>query len=204
MSARWRAILHDADEPVAPPENPLRIESFLRPVEGTTDEVVLDVSSALAALRAWQLERVPGQGDLERPTGFDHDAAQDRLDRLTTLLSEAFGHPCDPGHAQDSACFGSVAVPGEATRTHQNRTRKHPYLQVSVSRFGRLATYASRSRQHPAPAVHPDDRQRIEQAIADAGYVHVPDHVLYSPYDGPNTWALEPTATWYSRFFDYL
>lgn len=204
MSARWRAILHDADEPVASPENPLRIESFLRPVEGTTDRVVLDVAGAMAAVQARMREKVPGQGDLECPSGFDHDAAQDRLDRLATLLSEAFGVPCASDFAQDSACFGGVSVPAEATRTHQGRTRKHPSLQVSVSRFGRLATYGSRSRQQPALAVHPDDRQRIEQALADAGYVHVPDHVLHSPYDGPNTWALEPPATWFSRFFDYL
>lgn len=192
--ADWWSILRSLDEPVAPPER-IEGESILRAMmEGSTPEPML------AALK----ERMArGERDgLEAPRDFDFAAAQGRFDRLAERLSEAYGCPCHSGLAQDSACFGSISIPAEATRTRAKRTRVPRSLTVSVSNFGGLATYGP-SGQAP---LHPDDRQRIEQALSRLGYLIVPKHILATPYDGPNGWIFGPTenATWFIRFFECL
>ncbi|WP_433308144.1 hypothetical protein ACQP0U_16970 [Micromonospora sp. CA-269861] len=174
-------------------------ESILRAlVDGIVPERTLAASN----------ERVArGDGDgLEVPRDFDHAAAQGRFDRLAERLSGAFGCPCDSGLAQDSACFGSVWIPAEASRSRTKRTRIPLSLTVSVSKFGGLATYGASSPSGRHPHLHPDDRQRIEQALTGLGYLIVPERILATPYDGPNGWAFGPTvdATWSTRFFSHL
>jgi hypothetical protein len=121
-------------------------------------------------------------------------------------LSEAFGCPCDSGLAQDSASFGSIRIPAEASRSRTKRTRILLPLTVSVSKFGGLATYGPSTPYGEVSYVHPDDRERIEESLTGLGYLLVPGHILDTPYDGPNAWVFGPTtdATWFTRFFDYL
>jgi hypothetical protein len=79
-------------------------------------------------------------------------------------------------------------------------------VDVLVSAFGALATYQPLTQGYQVAPVHPKDRQRIEEALAGLGYLVVPDHVLATPYDGPNGWVFAGTtnATWFTRFFDHL
>ncbi|MFD0782938.1 hypothetical protein ACFQZ8_03210 [Micromonospora azadirachtae] len=198
VDADWWSMLRALDEPVAPPESIGR-ESILRAlVVGSMPE------PTLAALR----QRVArGEGDgLEVPRNFDHAGTQRRFERLTGRLSEVFGCPCDSALPQDSACFGSIRIPAEASRSHTKRTRIPLPLVVSVSAVGGLATYAASSPSDQKPYLHPDDRRRIEQALAGLGYLVVPEHILAAPYDGPNGWVFGPgaDATWFTRFFDHL
>jgi len=181
----WWSILRALDEPGAPPED-IRLEPMLQAL----DEPIAS-----------------GQGDgLEVPRDFDYVATQARFDRLVERLSESYGCPCDSGLAQDSACFGSVWIPGEASRSRTKRTRIPLRLSVSVSKFGGLATYGPHTPCGQVAHVHPQDRQRIEEVLDRLGYLVVPGHVLTAPYDGPNGWVFGPTtnATWFTRFFDYL
>ncbi|WP_433261923.1 hypothetical protein ACQPWR_21280 [Micromonospora vinacea] len=199
VDADWWSTLRALDEPVAPVVGGIGRESILRAmVEGSMPEPMLEASN----------ERVArGEGDgLEVPRDFDHAAAQGRFDRLAERLSETYGRPCDSGLAQDSACFGSIWVPAEASRSRAKRTRTPLPLTVSVSKFGGLATYGASSSSGHRSHLHPDDRQRIEQALTGLGYLVVPEHILATPYDGPNGWVFGPTVdeTWFTRFFDHL
>ncbi|MER7444885.1 hypothetical protein [Micromonospora avicenniae] len=198
VDADWWSMLRALDEPVAAAESIGR-ESILRAlVAGTMPE------SMLAALH----QRVArGEGDaLAAPRDFDHAGTQGRFERLTERLSEAYGCPCDSALAQDSACFGSIRIPAEASRSHTKRTRIPLPLVVSVSAFGGLATYAASSPSDHKPYLHPDDRRQIEHALAGLGYLVVPEHILAAPYDGPNGWVFGPgaDATWFTRFFNHL
>ncbi|HEX6682982.1 MAG TPA: hypothetical protein VF062_09320 [Candidatus Limnocylindrales bacterium] len=180
-------ILQALDEPVAPPTEPM-LESFLQPVEGEPGKFRLTGSIPEALSSALSEQAARGEGDgVEVPRNFDLDATRARFDRLAERLSEAFGGPCEPGLAQDSACFGRIRIPAEATRTRTKRTRIPLPLSVDVSKFGGLATYGPR----PTPAgqvlrIHPEDQRRIEPALIGLGYVVVPKQILDSPYDGPN------------------
>ncbi|MFD0577226.1 hypothetical protein [Dactylosporangium darangshiense] len=201
----WWSMLRALDEPIEPPN--IRLESMLRPVDeqAAPGQYVLVESEAVAQLE--QLAPPPGEGDgLEVPRDFDYAAARARFARLVERLSEVYGCPCDPGHPQDSACFGSIRVPAEATRTRTKRTRIPLSVAVLVSNFGALATYKPSIQGDQVAPVHPDDRQRIEEALTGLGYLVVPDHVLATPYDGPNRWVFGgiANATWFTRFFDYL
>jgi hypothetical protein len=149
--------------------------------------------------------------EVERPRGFDRTAAESRFAELAAWIEDAFGVPCEHGYNQDSACFGSVTIPPEATRTRAKRNRTPFAVEVAVSAFGRLAAYHAVGQiWDQAVPVHPDDGQRIEEALDALGYVNVPMDVLATHYDGPNGWIFgqrpyEPTdTTWYTRFFGLL
>lgn len=154
----------------------------------------------------------PGQGDgLEVPRDFDYGAAKSRFDRLAARLSGAFGSVCDHGQPQDSACFGSIWIPAEATRTRAKHTREPFAVEVLVSSFGGLATYrALNVTWGQVVPVHQDDARRIEEALVGLGYLVVPMDVLDTRYDGPNGWVFgsspyeKTDATWFIRYFDYL
>ncbi|MFY1615765.1 hypothetical protein [Micromonospora sp. WMMD736] len=197
--ADWWSLLRELDEPVPPVEHRLSPESILRAmVDGTVPQSVLT---------AWneRLESGAG-GDLEMPRQFDLAATQGRFDRLTERLSEAFGCQCVAWHPQDSACFGGIEIPAEASRSRTKRTRIPLSLGVSVSNFGGLATYGASAPWGHTSHLHPDDGARIEEILTGLGYLLVPEHILATPYDGPNGWVFVPTdeATWFTRFFDYL
>ncbi len=68
------------------------------------------------------------------------------------------------------------------------------------------------------PGVHDDeeadtlveaaDARRVRTALAELGYVLVPEAQLWEAYDGPTSLGIfgdiKPPSTWYARFFDYL
>jgi hypothetical protein len=200
----WGSILQALDEPVPRRAGP-SVEAILRPVDGQPGKYTVMESEALALIE--QFAPPPGQGGgLEVPRNFDHAATQGRFDRLVERLSEAYGWPCTAGRPQDSTCFGIIVIPAEATRTRAKRTRTPTSVAVLISNFGGLATYVPQTRVDEVAPVHPEDRQRIEEALRGLGYLVVPERVLAAPYDGPNVWAFGPTTnvTWFGRFFDHI
>lgn len=199
----WLVLLLALDQPVEPSFNPL---SELEPGQVLTMDQLAELTFSP------QSELEPGQGDgLDVPRDFDLAAAESRFRELVALIEDAFGVPCEHGHPQDSACFGAISIPSEATRTRAKRTRTPFAVEVEVSAFGSLATY------HPVGElwdqvvpVQSDDAQRIEGALDALGYVIVPMDVLAMRYNGPNGWVFGPSpygrtdVTWYTRFFDFL
>lgn len=163
-------------------------------------------------LRALDEPVAPGKTvGLEVPHDFDCAATQARFDRLVERLSEVYGLPLvgGAGPQQDAAYFRDIWIPAEATRTRTKRTRTQFPLRVVVSNFGGLATYRpfhdSSTPEVPTPPLHPDDRNRIEEVLRDLEYRVVPDHVLETPYDGPNRGVFgDSDVTWFTRFFCFL
>ena len=49
--------------------------------------------------------------------------------------------------------------------------------------------------------LHPDDGRLIDSALADLGYVRVPEEPLWRRYDGAG---MLPDSAWWDRFFCYL
>lgn len=139
---------------------------------------------------------------VETPRNFDCAATQARFNLLAEQLSASYAVNlvAGAGPEQDAARFGAIEIPAEVTRTRIKR--KHPPgpLVVVISSFGNLATYHQST---PDLEVHPDDQQRVENALTAVGYTVVPEHILAAAYDGPNA---DPDLdiTWYTRFFDYL
>jgi hypothetical protein len=134
------------------------------------------------------------------PRDFDIAAAQARFDRLGERLSQAFGVQVSGGRGpqQDAAYFGQITIPASATLTRAKKTRAGCALHVRVSNFADLATYTPQANG----LVDPEDQRRIEQALADTGYVYIPRDALDEPYEGPNDWAFPNGATWRERFFE--
>jgi hypothetical protein len=204
----WLELLQELDEPVEPPAAP-PIHSILRLVSGNPGMVHIDHDAAVAALRMIQesreRRRARGDGDVDVPRGFDEPAAERRLAELAVRLTDAFGGECASWHHQDSACHGGVTIPAEYSRCRTKRTRIALPVDVSVSRFGDLAAYGASAGWNEVPYIHPDTADRIGEALAAAGYLLVPAHILALPYDGPNGWVFgDVETTWHTRFFDYL
>jgi len=63
------------------------------------------------------------------------------------------------------------------------------------------------SQQEAGALLHPNDAARVHAALSDTGYTVVPEEPLWQPYDGDSplrTHRPGHTATWWTRFFDYL
>ncbi|MEU1182498.1 hypothetical protein ABZ464_33625 [Streptomyces sp. NPDC005820] len=48
------------------------------------------------------------------------------------------------------------------------------------------------------------DRRRIEDELGALGYTTVPEHLLWTRYDGVGKLGSSVDRTWWDRFFDYL
>jgi hypothetical protein len=177
--------------------------------------VVRDESEWLAVLRALDVPGEPGQAaNLEYPQDFDRAAIQLRFEQLAALLSDAFGCPlaAGMGPCQDASCFGDIRIPPEFTVTRAKRSRIRFPVIVAVSNFGNLAAcWAGQDAISPetltsaAPPVHPEDRNRVEQALNELGYLFVPAEVLETRYDGPNQWVFgDRDESWLVRYFSSL
>lgn len=104
---------------------------------------------------------------------------------------------------QDSSEYARVRVPVGATACG---TR----IVVCVSKFGSLAEVCADNRgaffgtedARQEGALDPADLATVEQALAELGYVSVPEELLGSDYEGPSVledFAVRPT--WWTRFF---
>ncbi|MEV3896470.1 hypothetical protein [Streptomyces anulatus] len=119
-------------------------------------------------------------------------------------LEAHFGVKCEfEQDTQDSSEYGRVRVPAEATVCG---TR----IVVCVSKFGSLAeicadnpgAFLGTEDAREEGALDPGDLATVERALAESGYVSVPEELLESDYEGPTApECFEGRPTWWGRFF---
>ncbi|MFJ9468230.1 hypothetical protein [Streptomyces caniferus] len=141
---------------------------------------------------------------LEWPLTYDRAAASLAFGGLVRRLETDFETQCEfEQDAQDTSEYGRVCVPAEATICG---TR----IVVCVSKFGSLAevcadnpgAFLSTEEACEEGVLDLTDLATVERALAELGYVSVPEELLESDYEGPS--ALEHFAarpTWWTRFF---
>ncbi|MET7533360.1 hypothetical protein [Streptomyces goshikiensis] len=144
---------------------------------------------------------------LERPLHYDRAATGVAFGGLVRRLEADFGVPCEfERDSQDSSEYGRVRVPAGATVCG---TR----IVVCVSKFGSLAevcadnpgAFLGTDEAREEGVLDPADLATVERALAELGYVSVPEELLESDYEGPS--ALEHFAarpTWWTRFLGTL
>ncbi|MER7195767.1 hypothetical protein [Streptomyces flaveolus] len=144
---------------------------------------------------------------LEWPLNYDRAAASLAFVRLVRRLETDFRTQCEfDQDTQDSSEYGRVRVPAEATICG---TR----IVVCVSKFGSLAevcadnpgAFLGSEEAREERALDLADLATVERALAELGYVSVPEELLESDYEGPS--ALERFAarpTWWTRFFSSM
>jgi hypothetical protein len=144
--------------------------------------------------------------NLEFPAWYDHRRARARFDQLAARLDADFAGRCRVDrHIQDASLHGRIDIPATATATGRP-------LVVLISNFEPLTVLAvdnpgAWSDAEAAQLLHPDDARRIHTALADLGYLLIPEEPLWQPYDGvcdPAIFSPWGDATWWIRYFDYL
>ncbi|CAN3984735.1 hypothetical protein [Kitasatospora purpeofusca] len=152
------------------------------------------------------LRELDDPGWLERPQDYDRGGTAARFGTLAARLEGDFTTHCttEPD-TQDSSEYGRVTVPGEATVCG---TR----IVVSVSKFGSLALVCA---DNPGAFLGTDDAQaegeldgadlaKVERALAELGYVTIPEELLETDYDGPSRLpSFVQRPSWWNRFFGY-
>ncbi|MCX4508189.1 MULTISPECIES: hypothetical protein [Streptomyces] len=141
---------------------------------------------------------------LERPLNYDRAAVALAFGGLVGRLEAHFGVKCEfEQDTQDSSEYGRVRVPAEATVCG---TR----IVVCVSKFGSLAeicadnpgAFLGTEDAREEGALDPGDLATVERALAESGYVSVPEELLESDYEGPTApECFEGRPTWWGRFF---
>ncbi|MFD8022189.1 hypothetical protein ACFV6G_17370 [Streptomyces lavendulae] len=141
---------------------------------------------------------------LEWPLHYDRVATGLAFSGLVARLEADFGVSCESERdTQDSSEYGRVHVPADATVCG---TR----IVVCASKFGSLAevcadnpgAFLGTDEAREEGALDPSDLATVERALAELGYVSVPEELLESDYEGSS--ALESFArrpTWWTRFF---
>ncbi|MFD0310216.1 hypothetical protein [Streptomyces sp. NPDC127119] len=141
---------------------------------------------------------------LGEPLHYDRAATGFAFSRLVSRLEAEFGAPCDSERdTQDSSEYGRIQVPADATVCG---TR----IVVCVSKFGSVAevcadnpgAFYGTDEACAVGALDPADLATVERALAELGYVSVPEELLESDYEGPSAlgqFAVRPT--WWTRFF---
>ncbi|GAA2786659.1 hypothetical protein [Streptomyces showdoensis] len=144
---------------------------------------------------------------LEQPRHYDPAATRLAFGGLVRRLEADFGAPCDfERDTQDSSEYGRVHVPAEATI---RGTR----IVICVSKFGSLAevcadnpgAYLGTDEACAEGVLDPADLATVERALAELGYVSVPEELLETDYEGPSDlgfFAARPT--WWTRFFGFM
>ncbi|MFJ3876671.1 hypothetical protein ACIPW5_04330 [Streptomyces sp. NPDC090077] len=141
---------------------------------------------------------------LERPLHYDREATGLTFNGLVRRLEADFGASCESQRdTGDSSEYGRVHIPADATVCG---TR----IVVCVSKFGSLAevcadnpgAFLGTDEAHEEGALDLGDLATVERALADLGYVSVPEELLESDYDGPSRlehFSAQPS--WWTRFF---
>ncbi|MFD8475164.1 hypothetical protein ACFV2E_24445 [Streptomyces globisporus] len=144
---------------------------------------------------------------MERPLNYDRAASAIAFGGLVGRLEKDFGVQCeferDTLHTSE---YGRVRVPAEATVCG---TR----IVVCVSKFGSLAAvcadnpgaFLGTEDAREEGALDPGDLATVERALAEFGYVSVPEELLDSDYEGPIApECFEGDPTWWARFFGIM
>ncbi|MEU4089291.1 hypothetical protein [Streptomyces aureus] len=153
------------------------------------------------------LRELDDPGWLEWPQDYDRGETAARFGTLVARLESDFAARCtvEPD-AQDSSEYGRITVPGEVTVCG---TR----IVVCVSKFGSLALVCA---DNPGAFLGTDEAQvegeldvadlaKVDRALAECGYVVVPEELLESDYDGPSRLPSHvQRPSWWNRFFGYF
>ncbi|MEU7999320.1 hypothetical protein AB0B83_28925 [Micromonospora sp. NPDC049060] len=141
----------------------------------------------------------------EAPAGYSAAEAAASFSRLAVQVGSRFSARCVlDQNIQDSAQYGRIEVPGEATVCG---TR----IVVLVSKFKPLAMVAA---DNPGAFLSTDearadgeldvsDLETVEQALAESGYVTIPEELLTTRYDGSTCLRFHGSGepSWWDRFF---
>ncbi|WP_326648850.1 hypothetical protein [Streptomyces sp. NBC_01750] len=141
---------------------------------------------------------------LEWPQHYNRSATALLFGGLVVRLEGDFAARCTAEQdSQDSSEYGRVVVPAETTICG---TR----IVVSVSKFGSLAEVCA---ENPGAFFGTDGAQaegeldaadltKVNRALADLGYVVVPEELLECDYDGPSRLPGHvQRPSWWHRFF---
>ncbi|MFE2326254.1 hypothetical protein ACFXD5_20400 [Streptomyces sp. NPDC059385] len=141
---------------------------------------------------------------LERPLHYDRAATGLRFGGLVRRLEADFGVTCESMRdIGDSSEYGRVHIPADATVCG---TR----IVVCVSKFGLLTevcadnpgAFLGTDEACEEGALDPGDLATVDRALAELGYVSVPEELLESDYDGPSRLEhFSARPSWWTRFF---
>ncbi|WP_406401440.1 hypothetical protein OH805_20545 [Streptomyces sp. NBC_00879] len=141
----------------------------------------------------------------EAPADYNAVDVAASFSRLAVQVGSRFSTRCEIDRdIQDSAQYGRIEVPGEATVCG---TR----IVVLVSKFKPLAMVAA---DNPGAFFGTDDAraegeldasdlEKAEQALAGLGYVVIPEELLTNRYDGATRLRFHGSGepSWWDRFF---
>jgi hypothetical protein len=141
---------------------------------------------------------------LEWPRDYDRSETAVLLGRLVARLEGDFAARClAEQDTQDSSEYGRVVVPTEATVCG---TR----IVVCVSKFGSLAlvcadnpgAFLGTEEAWAEGELDAADLAQVNRALADLGYLVVPEELLERDYDGPGRLPSHvQRPSWWHRFF---
>lgn len=152
------------------------------------------------------LRRLDDPEWLEWPQGYSSSEAAVPFGRLLSVLNLDFQTECTAERTGDSSEYGRIHVPAEATkcgtRIVVEVSKFRPLAMVSADNPGAFLGTAEAQGEGELDA---GDLATVEQAIAGAGYVAVPEELLERHYDGAARlmwYTSRPhQATWWDRFF---
>ncbi|MEU7980469.1 hypothetical protein AB0B63_18295 [Micromonospora sp. NPDC049081] len=151
------------------------------------------------------LHRLDDPESPEMPADYDAADAAASFSRLAVQVGSRFSTPCEIDRdIQDSAQYGRIEVPGEATVCGTG-------IVALVSRFKPLAMVAA---DNPGAFLGTDEAQaegeldandleKVEQVLAESGYITIPEELLARSYDGPTRLRFHASEepSWWDRFF---
>ncbi|MGN9816063.1 hypothetical protein ACTMUQ_12035 [Streptomyces sp. SD11] len=141
----------------------------------------------------------------EAPADYSAADAAASFNRLAVQIGSRFSTTCEIDRdIQDSAQYGRIEVPWESTVCG---TR----IIVLVSKFKPLAmvaadnpgAYLGTDEARAEGQLDASDLEKVEQVLAELGYVEIPEELLTSRYDGSTLLLFHGSGepTWWDRFF---
>ncbi|GGR69701.1 hypothetical protein GCM10010252_04720 [Streptomyces aureoverticillatus] len=151
------------------------------------------------------LQRLDSAEWLEFPADYNRAEAADAFDRLAARIGSEFSSHCEVDQdVQDSAQYGRLEVPAESTVCG---TR----IVVLVSKFKPLAMVAADNpgaflgteEARAEGELDAGDLEKVERALAELGFVAVPEELLTRRYDGVARLRFHGSGPpgWWDRFF---
>jgi hypothetical protein len=141
----------------------------------------------------------------EAPADYDAADAEASFSRLAVQVGSCFSTSCEIDRdIQDSAQYGRIEVPGEATvcgtRIVVLVSKFKPLVMVAADNPGAfLGTDEARAEG----VLDASDLEKVEKIIAGLEYVTIPEELLTRRYDGFTLLRFHGSGepSWWDRFF---
>ncbi|MFD5697981.1 hypothetical protein [Streptomyces lasiicapitis] len=151
------------------------------------------------------LRRLDDPEWLESPSDYNQAEVAGMFSRLTARISAEFSSHCEVDQdIQDSAQYGRLEVPAGSTvcgtRIVVLVSKFKPLAMVAADNPGAfLGTADARSEGE----LDVGDLEKVEQALADLGFVVMPEELLTVRYDGAACLRFHGSGlpSWWDRFF---